>query len=186
MALAPEFNFSLWHGVALLAPMLLARYGIPLLVNPATLRRLNVRPPVEGRARLAVPVSVGSEGLLVLYPFFLTIKVGTPWIVAGAPLMVAGAVLIALAALEFARHDSLLDSGIYRYSRNPMYVGYFLYFVGLGLVTASWLYLLLAVTYQVALYWLIRGEERWCLAEYGEPYRRYMQQVRRYAGRRGG
>lgn len=186
MALVPEFSFNIWHGVTLLALLFLARFEVPLLVTPATLRRLNVTPPVEKQARLAVPVSVASEGLLVLYPFFLTIKTGTPWVVAGAPLMVAGAVLVALAALEFARHDGFLHLGIYRYSRNPMYVGYFLYFVGLGLVTASWLYLLLAVTYQVALYWLIRGEERWCLTEYGEPYRRYMQQVRRYAGRRSG
>lgn len=184
MALVPEFNFNFWHGAALLALLLLARYGVPLLVNPAALRRLNVTPPVED-AQLVVPVYVVNEGLLVLYPFFLTIKTGTPWVVAGAPLMVAGAVLVALAALEFARQDGFLHRGIYRYSRNPMYVGYFLYFVGVGLVTASWLYLLLAITHQVALYKLIGGEERWCLAEYGEPYRRYTQQVRRYAGRRG-
>ena len=65
-----------------------------------------------------------------------------------------------------------------------MYGGYLLYYVGIGLVTASWLYLAVLFVYEIALYWLIRGEERWCLATYGEPYRRYMQQVRRYVGRR--
>ncbi len=65
-----------------------------------------------------------------------------------------------------------------------MYVGYFLYFTGVGLATASWLYIVSAVLQQITLYWLIRGEERWCLAEYGEPYRRYTQEVRRYLGRR--
>jgi protein-S-isoprenylcysteine O-methyltransferase Ste14 len=96
--------------------------------------------------------------------------------------MAAGWLLIGLAAAAFGRGTGQLASGVYRFSRNPMYVGYFLYFAGVGLATASWLYLLLALIEQIALGWIIRSEERWCLAQYGEPYRRYMQSVGRYLG----
>ena len=183
MPLRPEFDFSPLHGLALVLPLLLARFGVLLVLNRRALRAVDLTPTVEDNARWSVPVYMLSEGLLVLYPFFLTIKANTAWFVVGLPFMVTGLVLVLLSVLEFARGYFPLTGGIYRYSRNPMYVGYFLYFVGVGLVTASWLYLALAVVEQIGMYWLIRGEERWCLATYGEPYRRYTQEVRRYLGR---
>lgn len=183
MSLTPEFDFSPLHGLTLLLPLLLARFGLIRLLRASALRHVGYTPPVESNARWALPVYMISEGLLLLYPFFLTIKGGV-WLALGLPFMVAGFVLIALSAYEFTRSDGPFVGGIYRYSRNPMYVGYFLYFAGVGLVTASWLYIVIAFVEQIGFYWLIRGEERWCEAEYGEPYRRYRQQVRRYAGRR--
>ncbi len=180
----PEFTFHPLHGLALLIPLILARFGIMAALNPSALRRADVTPPIENNVRWAMPIYMLSEFLLVVYPFFLTIKDGTAWLLVGGPLMAAGLALVALSALEFAHNQGQLSGGIYRISRNPMYVGYFLYFVGIGLVTASWLYLLLAAVEQVALYWLIQAEERWCLAEYGEGYQRYFEAVPRYLGRR--
>lgn len=185
MSLTPEFDFSPLHGLALLLPLLAVRLGMLRILRPDSLRRAGFAPQVEEGAGWTMPLYVACEGLLLLYPFFLTIK-GGGWLVLGVPLIVAGLLLVTLSAWEFThteRHQPLIG-GIYRYSRNPMYVGYFLYFAGVGLVTASWLYILIAVMEQAALYWLIRGEERWCLAEYGEAYRRYTYEVRRYIGRR--
>lgn len=184
MTLTPEFNFSPLHGLALLLPLLAVRLGMLRLLKPDSLRRAGFTPPVEERARWAIPLYAVCEGLLLLYPFFLTIK--GAWLAFGVPFLAAGLILAALSAWEFSHTERRqpLTGGIYRYSRNPMYVGYFLYFTGVGLATASWLYVVFAVLQQITLYWLIRGEERWCLAEYGEPYRRYTQEVRRYLGRR--
>lgn len=185
MSLKPEFDFSPLHGLALLLPLLAVRLGMLRILKPDSLRRASFTPPVEEGAGWTMPLYVACEGLLLLYPLFLTIK-GGGWLALGVPLMVAGLILVALSAWEFTHTEGHqpLTSGIYRYSRNPMYVGYLLYFAGVGLVAASWLYILIAVMEQIALYWLIRGEERWCLAEYGEPYRRYTYEVRRYIGRR--
>ena len=184
MSLLPDLTFHPLQGLALLIPLIVARYGIMLVLNPSALRRADVTPPVEDKARWAIPVYMLSEFLLLLTPFFLTIKEGTVWVVVGVPLMGVGWVLVALSAVEFARRHGPLSGGIYRFSRNPMYVGYFLYFVGIGVATASWWYVFLAVVEQIALYWLIRAEERWCLAEYGEAYRRYTREVPRYLGPR--
>jgi len=185
MSLTPEFDFSPLHGLALLLPLLAVRLGMLRILRPDSLRRAGFTPPVEEGVGWAMPLYVACEGLLLLYPLFLTIK-GGGWLALGVPLMVAGLILVALSAWEFTHTEGHqpLTGGIYRYSRNPMYVGYLLYFAGVGLVAASWLYILIAVMEQIALYWLIRGEERWCLAEYGEPYRRYTYEVRRYIGRR--
>jgi protein-S-isoprenylcysteine O-methyltransferase Ste14 len=184
MMLVPEFSLSPLHGLVLIGPLLLARIGILLLLNPSAVRRVRVNPPLAAHARWAMPVYLFSEAALLIYPFFLTIKSDTVWMFVGLPLMTAGLVLVGLSALAFARIEGRLHSGIYRFSRNPMYVGFFLYFTGVGLVTVAWVYVLLAVVEQIALYWFIRAEERWCLDEYGKSYQRYMQEVRRYVGRR--
>lgn len=184
MSLIPEFAFSPLHGLLVLGLLIAARYGPILAADRAGLRRADFFPPLEGREQQAMPVFMLSQLALLLYPFFLTLKFGTPWVWLGAPLMAAGWLLIGLAAAAFGRGAGQLASGVYRFSRNPMYVGYFLYFAGVGLATASWLYLLLALIEQIALAWIIRSEERWCLTQYGEPYRRYMQSVGRYLGGR--
>ena len=82
MSLTPEFDFSPLHGLALLLPLLLARIGIPLLVNRGALHRLGFTPSPEGHERWALPLYVICEGVLLLYPFFLTIKEGA-WLALG-------------------------------------------------------------------------------------------------------
>jgi protein-S-isoprenylcysteine O-methyltransferase Ste14 len=65
-----------------------------------------------------------------------------------------------------------------------MYVAYFLIYMGIGLATASWLYLLMALIRQISEYWIILSEERWSIESFGQPYEDYCQKVRRYLGRK--
>ena len=61
-----------------------------------------------------------------------------------------------------------------------MYAAYFVYFIGCVLLTRSTLLLGLVLVFQIAGHWIIRAEERWCAAQFGEGWRRYCSQVRRY------
>lgn len=72
------------------------------------------------------------------------------------------------------------ETGLYRLSRNPMYVAYFICFLGMALLTRSVLFLGLVAVFQISAHWVILAEERWCLEQFGERYRRYMGKVRRY------
>jgi len=78
--------------------------------------------------------------------------------------------------------DKFVQSGIYRFSRNPQYVLYSISFVSLGILVASWQAILLLVVlsgwYLVAPY----PEEKWLEAHYGEEYLAYKQKVSRYIG----
>jgi len=72
--------------------------------------------------------------------------------------------------------------GLYRISRNPIYFGTFLMFIGIGIACASWLFLLLIIVF-IALYdILIAPEERWCLEKYGDTYREYMNRTPKWIG----
>jgi len=73
----------------------------------------------------------------------------------------------------------LVVTGPYRYVRNPMAVAGVVQTVGVGLVIGSWM--VLAITIAGALVWnrLIRPtEEADLAARFGEPYRRYAEDVR--------
>lgn len=71
-------------------------------------------------------------------------------------------------------------NGLYRVSRNPMYISYFLYFLGCAILTNSWILLLFLIAFQTSSHWIILSEERWCIENFGDEYIKYMNKVRRY------
>lgn len=74
----------------------------------------------------------------------------------------------------------LVTTGIYRYSRNPAFVGFDCLYVGIAMVFPNLLTLLLAISALVLFHFQIKQEETYLLTEFGESYRNYQQKVRKY------
>ncbi len=55
--------------------------------------------------------------------------------------------------------DKPVTKGVYRISRNPMYLGGFVMYVAIGITSASWIYILLAMMY-IALQHILVGYRR--------------------------
>ena len=72
------------------------------------------------------------------------------------------------------------NKGLYKFSRNPMYVAYFICFIGMALLTQSWILLGVVMLFQISAHWIILAEERWCILKFEKAYREYMKRVRRY------
>jgi protein-S-isoprenylcysteine O-methyltransferase Ste14 len=76
---------------------------------------------------------------------------------------------------------ALVTSGPYRFTRNPMYLGISLVYLGLALLCdAPWALLLLAAVVVALDVAVIRPEERFLTARFGDAYRDYAQRVRRW------
>jgi protein-S-isoprenylcysteine O-methyltransferase Ste14 len=76
---------------------------------------------------------------------------------------------------------ALVVTGPYRFSRNPIYVGGTLAYLGLALaVDGVWLAALLAPFLLILRYGVIAREERYLEAKFGAAYRAYTQNVRRW------
>ena len=76
---------------------------------------------------------------------------------------------------------TLVNSGPYRFSRNPLYVAMTLLFVGLTLLVNSWWGVFLLVPLAVLLHFgVVCREERYLERKFGEEYRNYRLRVRRY------
>ena len=121
---------------------------------------------------------------LVAYSFFLPLKLGTIWLYVGFLIYLLGAIIETIAMLDFFTTpvDKPVTKGVYRISRNPMYLGMFLIFISIGIACASWVFLLLAVTLMILIHISVVSEEHWCLEKYGDAYREYMNRIPRWIG----
>nr|WP_298078144.1 isoprenylcysteine carboxylmethyltransferase family protein [uncultured Abiotrophia sp.] len=100
----------------------------------------------------------------------------------GTVFFIVGILLCAISLVCFALPDvnGLNINGIYKISRNPMYVSYFICFLGMSFLTQSVPMLIIVLIFQISAHWIILSEERWCLAKFGKSYKDYMKRVRRY------
>jgi protein-S-isoprenylcysteine O-methyltransferase Ste14 len=76
---------------------------------------------------------------------------------------------------------TVVASGPYRWSRNPMYVGLTAAYSGVALLrNAVWPLILLPVVLTTLWFLVIRREERYLTHAFGDAYLRYQRSVRRW------
>ena len=169
-------------GVLLVIPILIIRYGLPHFVEKSAMKRLAFTPPPKGREKIAFWVYMPSTFAMLIYLFFIKITFSSIWFYVGVSIYSIGVLLYAISMINFGKssEQGINTKGLYKFSRNPIYVAFFLFLLGCALMTQSLIFLLLVVIYQVSVHWIILSEERWCLTEFGDEYKRYMEKVRRY------
>jgi len=108
----------------------------------------------------------------------------------GVVLMVVG-FLILIIAMDFLRNfirwlgsqtPGLRTSGLYRWSRNPQFVGYGLLYLGFFIAWWNALSWLGIVSYLLLVYTIVRVEEEHLERLYDAEYRNYCQRVPRFFG----
>jgi len=110
---------------------------------------------------------------------------------AAAIFLIPGMVLVIWGGVELWRNatpsdhskptTTLVTTGPFRLSRNPMYIGLLALMVGLGVGYGNLWWLVLAVPAALAMRrWTVRPEESYLEAHFEDEYRRYRQRVRRW------
>lgn len=74
----------------------------------------------------------------------------------------------------------LKHSGVYRFSRNPMYLGFNLVTIASMIYTSSWIVIGFGVFSIITYHQIILGEEKFLTRRFGEQYLTYKKTVRRY------
>lgn len=122
--------------------------------------------------------ALGCVTLLILTP----LKIGSAVFVIGMGLVLLGLIGLAKALFDFKNTPAgePVTRGLYRISRHPQVVMSSLVLLGGCVAIGSWTALLLLLAARVLGHFSIRAEEEVCLAQYGDAYREYMQQVPRY------
>lgn len=117
--------------------------------------------------------------LSYVYSIFLPLRLDTAWFYVGFFVYLVGLSFSSQGILQFANssQDSLVTEGLYRFSRHPMYVGWLLVYIGMGIACISGLYLSLTTFLMILVHILVKAEEYWCLEKYGDVYREYMKKT---------
>jgi protein-S-isoprenylcysteine O-methyltransferase Ste14 len=114
----------------------------------------------------------------------------------GAALIVAGIATVLYCSGLFSRigrgtpvpiepPEHLVIAGLYRFSRNPMYVAHVVFLLGLFLYRGEAALLLYAAIYVCGAWaWVVRFEEPGLRRRFGDEYVRYTEQVPRWLPRR--
>src|SRR5687768_5384963 len=134
-----------------------------------------------------------SSLLMTMLYFLFPIKTlfHPPFNYLGGVLIIAGLVVAKVVSNQFSKVDTeihtfktprqLVTNGLFKYSRNPIYLGFSVTLLGLAMLLGSLsafviVFLFIVVTDR----WYIKFEEKKMQEEFGEAYRNYKMNVRRW------
>ena len=186
MSLMPEFELGIWNAWIFVVSFLLVLTGWEVL-NRLRGQKGSSRPnkpPFDENEKRLYGISQLIFWAYVVYSFFLPLKLGTAWFYVGLLVYLFGLIFTIDAGtnLDNTPMDKPATEGLFRISRNPVYLGTFLIFIGIGIACASWLFLLLIAVFMVLYDILIAPEERWCLEKYGTAYQEYVNRTPKWIG----
>ncbi|WP_312912169.1 methyltransferase family protein [Natronosalvus caseinilyticus] len=104
------------------------------------------------------------------------------WGLTGVGLLIIGWAVRTVGELELngGKPTALVTTGPYAFSRNPMYVGWSALYLGITfLLNTAWLLVVLPAMLSTV-HLVVRREERSLEREFGDAYRAYRRDVRRY------
>ncbi|MFW9846646.1 MAG: methyltransferase family protein [Candidatus Thorarchaeota archaeon] len=142
-------------------------------------------PDLTSQRRVMIPAAIWMIAGLAI-SFLVPINFGE-LALGGLAIAIIGLVLVGIVFYSFANQPGLATEGIHGYSRNPNYIGWTVYFLGLTMIGWSesiWSLLFLAYLIYTAgyLHWNVLQEEKFLLEKYGESYQEYLEATPRYLG----
>src|SRR5215204_3343159 len=155
--------------------------------NDTAVARGIARPPLLYLACLLLGLALDSVlPLPLILPEVILVRR-----TAGAGLIVLGLAIMAAGIRNFSRAATpvpsdqpvraLVTTGIHGWSRNPIYVGMFLLYAGIGIAARSPWILVLALPLVIILrYGVVAREEAYLERRFGGAYRDYKARVRRW------
>jgi protein-S-isoprenylcysteine O-methyltransferase Ste14 len=182
MSFMPAFEIGLWNAWILIIPLIIFWIGgVKLLFSK---RMPDYTPPSKRRdkilSNLMVIVLFGS----FIYSIFMPLKIGTIWLYIGLVIYLFGLILIAITMINFATTpiNKPVTKGIYRYSRNPMFIGWFLIYFGISFASISWIYLFITIFLIIIVNYVSSLEEEVTLGHYGKSYKDYLDKTPKWIG----
>jgi protein-S-isoprenylcysteine O-methyltransferase Ste14 len=182
----PAFELGIWNAWIFMIFLLLPGFVVRLIAKEVYEKAGH--PSDMKLSTTQKKIGIGSTLiwlLATLYSIFLPLQLGTTWFYTGFVIFLLGLVMLTIATVNFAATplDEPVTAGIYRYSRNPMYLAMFLIYVGVSIASASWIFLVLSIVVPILTHFgATVPEERYCLEKYGDDYREYMKRTPRWIG----
>jgi len=184
MSLIPEFELGIWNAWIFMIWLIVLPISSTFIIKEKkVLERLSVSVPMK----FEKTSNIFSMVVLIvgfIYSIFLPLQFNTIWFYIGLLIFLFGLIFDVTALYTFrkAKPDGPFTTGPYRYSRHPVYFGFFLVYVSISIMSLSWIFLVFTIIFGVHLLFVIPAEERYCIETYGKEYRDYTERTPRWIG----
>ncbi|MBU7016827.1 MAG: hypothetical protein HXS44_04915 [Theionarchaea archaeon] len=163
--------------------ILFARYILLRIMSDEAYHRADHVPPLNPKEVIAYRIQSVSLFMSMILSVFIPLRTEQPFFVCGFAVFGIGYAGYIAAMKNFSEtNNRIATKGLYKITRHPMYMSFFVIHIGIILATLSLSYFILIIIYQISTHWILIAEERSCL-EMNEAYRDYMEGVHRYFGR---
>jgi protein-S-isoprenylcysteine O-methyltransferase Ste14 len=182
MSPIPAFEIGLWNAWMFIAPLVILWIaGVKFIFK----RRMPEGDMDEsGKDRIISMVMVVMMFALYIYSIFLPFRIGTIWFLIGSVIYAVGIILLIVTMIDFITTpmNEPVTKGLYRFSRNPMFMGFFIVLIGVGIACVSWVYLLGTLIFILTVASLTPVEEKMTLEHYGKAYEEYIKRTPKWIG----
>jgi protein-S-isoprenylcysteine O-methyltransferase Ste14 len=182
MSLVPAFKIGLFNAWILTIFLPLHPLIMMLIVKDVMKK---MKSPTYGKAERFVSICETAIFFgLFIYSIFLPIELGTAWFYTGVAFCILGVITWTTAMFNIRNIPvgEAWTRGLYRYSRHPMVFSSHLIFIGAGIASASWVFLVFSILNVFLSNISVTVEERFCLERYGDGYREYMNRIPKWIG----
>ncbi len=131
--------------------------------------------------------------LMIIIKYLLSTNkiIDYPFNLIGITLIILGLVFTILVKKQFEKNETeihtfktpskFVTDGLFKYSRNPIYLGFTIALVGIWLVTGNLVALVgVLIFFLISNFWYIPYEEKIMENEFGNEYKIYKSRVRRW------
>jgi len=177
MSIIPAFEIGIWNAWILILGLVLINYGLGFLIAKESM--LSTWPPYNQKEKKLLGILMVDFVAPWIYSIFLPLKLGIAWFYVGFLIYLLGMVFLTIAVVNHATTpvDKPVTKGLYRISRHPINLSWFLVYIGIGIACASWIFLLCGIVFIIFGQILAIAEERGCLEKFGGAYREYMNRT---------
>jgi protein-S-isoprenylcysteine O-methyltransferase Ste14 len=185
MSLIPAFEIGVWNAWILMSSFILQMMAI-LLLGRGVWARSSLPSGIRRSKLEKFTPTIGNLVWLLatIYSIFLPLQLGTLWFYIGLPVFLVGLVILTVATVNFATApvEKPATKGAYYFSRHPLYLSMIVIYIGTGIASASWVFILLGIANILWIRTEAVVEERYCLERYNRDYREYMNKTPRWIG----
>jgi protein-S-isoprenylcysteine O-methyltransferase Ste14 len=187
MSLVPAFDIGVWNAWIFIVPYFFMNFVLTFLLKSFKNRKSTfwAFPQYTGLEKIYLLLFYVINIGLTVYSIFLPLAVGTAWLYAGLFIYLLGIAFLGLTMRTFTTTpiDKPNTTGIYRITRHPWYLGLLSIYIGIGIASASWVYLLACLIWiPIIRNLLMIVEERECCERFGDAYLEYINRTPRWIG----
>ena len=185
MSLIPAFEIGIWNAWIFMVIFIIQMFVI-MFIDKKIWEKSHV--PIQAK-RNRYEKKVGAFAnffwlIAMIYSIFLPLNINNNLFYIGLIFFAIGLVILIRATYDFitTKPNKIIKTGVYKFSRHPMYFATFIIALSVCIVTISWLFLILTILMMFFFHKEALIEERYCLVKFGEDYKDYLLHIPRWIG----